>query len=69
MIAVRGLGNLVHFEGDREHLDMVIENACLHLPVVGAVQALVELAYRVDGSRVEWSLAEDGDLSLTVRVR
>jgi hypothetical protein len=69
MIAVRGLGNLVRFEGDRDHLDMVIENPCLHLPMVGAVQALVELAYRAESSSVEWDLADDGDLSLTVRVR
>lgn len=68
MIAVRGLGNLVLFEGDREYLDLVIENACLHLPVVGTVQALVEMAYGVEESSVEWTLAEDGDLSMTVRV-
>jgi hypothetical protein len=67
MIAVRGLGNLVHFEGDREHLDLVIENACLHLPMVGAVQALVERAYQVEDSSVEWSLTENGVLSITVR--
>jgi len=68
MIAVRGLGNLVHFEGDRDHLDMTIENSCLHLPVVGTVQALVEMAYRVEDSTCEWKLSEDGDLNLTIRV-
>jgi hypothetical protein len=68
MIAVRGLGNLVSFEGDRDRLDMTIENSCLHLPMVGAVQALVEMAYRVDSSTVTWDLSEDGDLNLTVTV-
>ncbi len=68
MIAVRGLGNLVHFEGDRDHLDMSIENSCLYLPMVGTVQALVELAYRVDSSTCEWELSDEGDLDLTIRV-
>ena len=69
MIAVRGLGNLVHFEGDREHLEMRIENACLHLPMTGAVQALVELAYRAESSTTAWELSEDGDLDLTITVK
>lgn len=69
MITVRGLGNLTHFEGDRDHLDVVIENSCLHLPVVGTVQALVEMAYRVESSSVAWTLAEDGDLSVTVNIK
>jgi hypothetical protein len=68
MIAVRGLGNLVRFEGDRGHLEMTIENSCLHLPMAGAVQALVEMAYRVESSSIEWELAEDGDLDLTITV-
>ena len=66
MIALRGLGNLVHFEGDREHLELGIENACLHLPMTGTIQALVELAYGRDSSTVEWELNEDGDLNVTV---
>jgi hypothetical protein len=69
MIAVRGLGNLVRFEGDRDRLHMRIENSCLHLPVIGTVQALVEMAYRVDSSSVEWELAEDGDLDLAIKVK
>ncbi len=69
MIAVRGLGNLVDFEGDREHLTVRVENATFHLPMVGAVQALVEMAYRVDSSRVEWELSDDGDLTITTVVR
>ena len=69
LAGISGLGNLVHFHGDRNHLDIVIENACFHLPMVGTVQALVELAYRVKSSSVEWELAEDGDLSLIIKVR
>ena len=68
MIALRGLGNLVRFEGDRDQLHLTIENSCLHLPMAGAVQALVEMAYRVESSSIEWELAEDGDLELTIKV-
>jgi hypothetical protein len=65
MIALRGLGNLVTFEGDRNHLDIVVENACLHLPMVGTVQALVELAYNAQSCTCDWELSDDGDLSMT----
>jgi hypothetical protein len=69
MIALRGLGNLVSFEGDRSHLTLTVENSALHLPMVGAIQALVEMAYRVDRSQVEWELAEDGDLTVSTWLR
>lgn len=68
IISLRGLGNLTRFEGDRTHLAVTIENAVLPLPIVGSIQALVELAYRVDSSTVEWELGEDGDLRVDVRV-
>jgi len=60
--------NLVRFEGDRDHLEITIENACLHLPMIGTTQALVELVYQVEESRVEWELSEDGDLHMAVTV-
>ena len=69
LIALPGLGNMVGFEGDRTHLSLTIENPSLHLPLVGTVQALVEMAYRIDTSTIEWELAADGDLSVTVIVR
>jgi len=68
MIALRGLGNLQEFEGDRNHLTLKIQNSCFHLPMVGTAQALVELAYRVDRSNCEWELSEDGDLTVTVNM-
>lgn len=68
-IAVRGLGNLVDFEGDAGGVGARIENACLHLMMVGTMQALVELVYGAEDSRVEWGLADDGDLSINVKVR
>jgi hypothetical protein len=67
MIAVRGLGNLTHFEGDRDHLSVTIQNSCMHLGMVGTIRALVEMAYSLDTSILEWDLADDGDLTVTVR--
>ena len=69
MIAVRGLGNLVDFKGGRKGTSVRIENSCYHLPVVGTMQALTELAYRAESSTREWELAEDGDLRLEIRIR
>jgi hypothetical protein len=59
----------VKFEGDQDHLSMRIENSCLHLPIIGTIQALVELAYRVESSSREWVLSGDGDLDLTITVK
>ena len=69
MVALRGLGNLKSFQGDKNHVSVHIQNSCLHLPMVGATQALVELAYGVENTRYEWDLTEDGDLMITVIVR
>lgn len=68
MLALRGLGNITTFDGQPTHLRMVVENACLHLPLIGTAQALVELVYRADSSTCDWELAEDGVLTLTVTV-
>ncbi len=67
MIAARGLGNLVNFEGDRNYLTMTVENAAMPLPMVGSVQGRFELAFGKESSNCEWNLADDGDLPVTVR--
>jgi hypothetical protein len=69
LIALRVLGNLNQFEGDRDHLKVLIENAALHLPMVGIVQALVEMAYNADSSAITWEFSPDGDLNVDVKVR
>ena len=69
LLSLRGLGNLTQFEGDREHLTVTLQNSCLHLPMVGIIQALVEAAYRVDNSTYQWEFAEDGDLTVTVDIQ
>ena len=68
LIALRGLGNLVHFVGDKDHLELRIENSCLHLLMIGIVQAMVEMAYRRESSTYEWNFADDGDLTITIRL-
>lgn len=68
MVALRGLGNLTTFDGHPKYLTMVVENACLHLPLIGTAQALVELVYRAESSTCEWELADDGTLTMTVTV-
>jgi len=68
MVALRGLGNLTKFEGDRSQLTMVIENSCAHLMMIGTTQALVELVYKAESSTCEWERTEDGDLTMTVTV-
>lgn len=67
MIASRGLGNLVNFEGDRDYLAVTVENAAMPLLMVGMVQGLFELALNKERSVYEWDLADDGDLTVTVR--
>jgi len=67
MSALRGLGNLVQFEGDRDYLTVTFENACMPLLMVGTVQGLFEMAMGKESSTYEWELADDGDLSITVR--
>jgi hypothetical protein len=62
------MGNLARFEGRRRDLTLKVENSALHLMMVGTVQALVEMAYRMDRSTVEWSLSEDGDLEISVHL-
>jgi hypothetical protein len=69
MIALRGLGFLKTFEGDKTHLSLSIENSCLHLLMVGTMQALVEQVYSLENSTCQWELAKDGDLTITVQVK
>jgi hypothetical protein len=67
MSALRGLGNLVQFKGDRDYLTVTFENACMPLLMVGTVQGLFEMAMRKETSTYEWELTDDGDLTVTVR--
>lgn len=67
-LAVRGLGDLKEFEMGRSGLRMRLDNAAIHLMVVGLVQGIYEMAYDTE-SAVEWELSPRGDLTLEVRPR
>jgi len=64
-LALRGMGNLRRLSIDRGGLDMRLENAVMHLLVVGLFQGFYELAHGV-GSTVEWSLSDSGELEMRV---
>jgi hypothetical protein len=68
LLALRGLGNLTGFEGDRSYLEVRISNSCLHLPMVGIVQALVEMVYNAEHTECTWELHDDGDLIVSVHL-
>jgi hypothetical protein len=66
-LAFRGLGNLTHFGGRREHLEVVIENACMPLMTVGFIQAFYELALGYEQSRQEHEFTADGVLKVGIK--
>ncbi|MBN1288372.1 MAG: hypothetical protein JXA49_01880 [Actinobacteria bacterium] len=69
MIALRGLGNLVEFNVDENALTLLIQNACMHLLMVGTVRALVEMGMGWENSDYEYSMEEDGDLFVRISCR
>jgi hypothetical protein len=52
-------------EFDDEHLLVRLENACLHLMLVGLLQGFFELVNRCK-SEVEWELTDDDVLTVKV---
>jgi hypothetical protein len=67
-LALRGMGNLRKYWMDPTGLNLHLDNACMHLMVVGMVQGLFELAFNTE-STVEWELSEEGDLEVEVNPR
>jgi len=64
-LALRGLGDLRDIKMGSKGLRMHIDNAAVHLMIVGLAQGFFEMAFDVD-SQVEWELSEKGDLELEV---
>jgi hypothetical protein len=64
-LALRGLGDLQEIKIGAKGLHMHIDNAAVHLMIVGLAQGLFEMAFDVD-SQVEWELSEEGDLEVAV---
>jgi hypothetical protein len=65
-LALRGLGNLKDLEIKRTGLRMRLENAALHLMIVGMMQGIFDAALNLD-STVDWELSEDGNLEIEVK--
>lgn len=66
VLAARGLGSLRRFEAGGDGLQATIENSCLHLLMVGMMQAIYEQLAGVEDSTCSWELAEDGDLEISI---
>jgi hypothetical protein len=66
-LAFRGLGNLRELDWEPGSLRLRVENPCMHLLIVGFAQGLFEMAEQQD-SEVEWRVAEDGDLLVSLTV-
>lgn len=64
-LALRGLGNLRELRSNDRGLYFRIENAFLHLIVVGLVQGLYEMTYDVD-THLEWSFSGEGELEVSL---
>lgn len=64
-LALRGLGNLTELRSNRRELYFRVENAFLHLMVVGLVQGLYEMTYDVD-TYLEWNFSEEGVLEVSL---
>lgn len=63
--ALRGLGNLREIKMGKRGVLMRVENAAMHLMLVGLIQGLFEMAFGIE-SNVEWELSEEGHLELEV---
>lgn len=66
--ALRGLGNLKGIEMGKRGVRARVDNAILHLMVVGLIQGLFEMAFDLE-SHAEWEFSEDGDLTVEITPR
>ncbi|MDD5667062.1 MAG: hypothetical protein PHS26_07090 [Actinomycetota bacterium] len=64
-LAMRGLGNIKELVIKRTGLRMRMENAVLHLMLVGMMQGIFDAALDLD-STVDWEYTKDGVLELEV---
>jgi len=67
-LALRGLGDLREIKMGNRGVHMCLDNAGLHLMVVGLAQGLFEMAFGIESS-VDWELNDEGDLEVEVKPR
>jgi hypothetical protein len=65
-LALRGLGNPKELEIKKTGLRMRLENAVLHLMLVGMMQGIFDAALDLD-STVDWEISHQGDLDIEVK--
>jgi hypothetical protein len=63
--ALRGLGYIRELKIGRKGVHFSLDNALMHLMIVGQTQGLYEYAFGVE-SRVEWEFTEEGTLVIEV---
>jgi hypothetical protein len=68
MLALRGMGNLVHLSFSDDLMKVVVENADPALMVAGLLQGIFELATGKE-SICEYTRREDGTLEVSVKAR
>ena len=66
--ALRGMGNLVTLDLEKNKLEAIVENTSLPLLVVGILQGIFELISGFE-SDCEYSRSEDGTLEVSVSAR
>jgi len=67
LLALRGMGNLVHLSFSDDLMKAVVENADPALMVAGLLQGIFELATG-KGSTYDYIRSDDGTLNITVKV-
>jgi hypothetical protein len=67
MLAMRGLGDLTDFDGNRDMLSVTIENSCLTLMTVGMLQAFFEMGAARQASEYDYVSGDDGTLKVKIR--
>jgi hypothetical protein len=64
-LALRGCGNLRRFDMKRMGLSVRLDNAAMHLVMVGMLQGYYEIVHGGD-SQVDWQVSDTGDLEMEV---
>jgi hypothetical protein len=68
-LAVKGLGYVVSFLLDEDHLELKVENSCLETMLVGTAQGLFELSTGRESSVCEWDVTHEDILTVKVSGR
>lgn len=66
MLGLRGFGLLASYSLKNGLLEITVQNSCVPLVMTGLAKGLCEAATGVENTSHAWSLAEDGDLSISI---